>query len=94
MPLPTNDKFAGSYGPVSDLTWPATEAVAVTPSDGADLAQATRALYIGVTGDVTVDMAESGSTILFKAVPVGILPVRVKRVRATGTTATNILALT
>lgn len=93
MALPGSDRFRGSYGDVSDLTWPATSAAAVTPSDGVDLTSIPRALYVGVSGDITVDMEETGSTILFKAVPVGILPIRVKRIRATGTTATNILAL-
>lgn len=93
MALHANDKFKNSYGEVSDLTWPATKAAAVTPSDGTDLTSIPRALYVGVSGDVSVDMEESGDAIVFKAVPVGILPIRVKRVRATGTTATNILAL-
>jgi hypothetical protein len=77
---------------------PATEAAAVTPADGADLAKGAteawpRALYIGVSGDVCVDLLDAGSAIVFKSVPIGILPVRVKRVRSTSTTATNILAM-
>lgn len=72
---------------------PARKAVAVTTSDSADLAtKPTRALYIGVTGDVKVTM-QSGDTVTFKAAPVGTLPVCVTRVFATGTTATDILAL-
>lgn len=50
-----------------------------------------RALYIGVTGDVTVTMATDGTGILFKAVPVGILPIQCTNVSAA--TATNIVAL-
>jgi len=65
---------------------------AVTPADGADLANLARALYVGTTGDVKVDTID-GSTITFKFVPVGILPVQTKRVYATGTTASNIVAL-
>lgn len=69
-------------------------AVAVTPHDTTLLPTGvTRALYIGVTGDVTVLMADGGTAVLFKAVPVGVLPVRVQRVNSTGTTATNIVAL-
>src|SRR5947207_5408242 len=69
-------------------------AVAVTPSDTVNLTSAPSAgLYIGVTGDVKVDMAGSGTAIVFKAVPVGILAVKVNRVYSTGTTATNILEL-
>lgn len=73
---------------------PADEAVAVTPSDTVALVAPSRWLYVGVSGDVTVDMATTGATILFKAVPAGeLLPISVIRVRATGTTATQIVAL-
>jgi len=67
-------------------------AAAVTTSDSATIATTT-ALYIGVAGDVTVDMEDRGSNVTFKAVPVGILWVAANRVYATATTATNILAL-
>lgn len=66
----------------------AYDAVAVTP--GTTNLGTTRALYIGVSGDVTVTMA-SGASVTFKAAPVGILPVQVTQV--TAATATNILAL-
>jgi hypothetical protein len=78
---------------VQELSIPAARAVAVTPNDSADLASYTRALYIGVSGNLVVDMVDQGSPITFTAVPVGILPIRVKRVRSTSTTATNIVAL-
>lgn len=91
--MATTDRFAGKYDPASGgLTWPATIAAAVTPSDTVDLTTAPRALYVGVSGDVKVNMLGSGA-VTFKAAPVGVLPIRVSRVYATGTTATNILAL-
>ncbi len=76
----------------------ASNAVAVTPDDAVNIAVGgveivTRALYIGVAGDVTVIMAGAGGTVLFTAVPVGILPIKVTRVDATNTSATNITAL-
>jgi len=55
-------------------------AVAVTPSDTEGLARTASALYIGVSGDVKVDVEGSGEAIVFKAVPVGLLPVRVTKV--------------
>lgn len=75
-------------------TAPAWSAAAVTPSDGADLPTApTRALYIGGVGDVKVNMAD-GVAVTYPAVPVGsILPIACTRVFATGTTATNIVAM-
>lgn len=72
---------------------PAHYAVAVTPNDGADLADTSRALYIGGAGDVKVDMLGSG-TVTFVGVAAGtVLPLRADRVYATGTTATSIVAL-
>lgn len=88
MPLPT---MPGSR--ISHRGEPAVSAVAVTPSDSADLAATpTRALYIGTTGNLVVNMADDTS-VTFTAVPVGILWISVDRVKATGTTASNIIAL-
>jgi hypothetical protein len=51
------------------------------------------ALYVGVAGDVKVKMA-SGKDVVFTAMPAGsFMPVNVLKVFATGTTATNIVAL-
>lgn len=76
---------------------PANEAAAVTPSDIADIAGIPpegAKLYIGVTGDVTVDMKLTGTNITFKnAVQGSFLPVLVTRVYATGTSATNLVAV-
>lgn len=78
-------------------TAPADEAFAVTPSDSTIIPTAAgfvpRGLYVGVAGDLTVDMQTTGVGILFKAVPVGVFPWAVKRVWSTGTTATNIVAI-
>lgn len=50
-------------------------------------------LYSGSGGDIEV-LTSSGALLLFAAVPVGsFLPVQVKRVLASNTSATNILAL-
>lgn len=65
---------------------------AVTPHDTNELPVYARALYVGVSGDVKVTTWD-GSTLTFKAAPVGILPVQAKVVFSTGTAATNILAL-
>ena len=74
-------------------TQAAVSAAAVTPSDGSDLPiTPTRALYIGNTGALKVDMAD-GSTVTFANCPAGVLPISVKRVYSTGTAATNIAAL-
>ncbi len=72
---------------------PAAHAVAVTPSDSTNLTVAAKALYVGVTGDVTV-VTTNGDTTTFVAVPAGsVLPVQCTRVNSTLTTATSIVAL-
>ena len=72
----------------------AKNAAAITPSDSADLANVAQAIYVGGAGDLTVNMAGTGSAILFKAVPTGtVLNGQFARVKATGTTATNLVEL-
>ena len=78
---------------VGGLESPAREAVEITPNDAADLANTTRSIYIGVSGDVAVHMAGKTSPVVFKSVPAGVLPVRVDRVLATGTSASDLIAL-
>lgn len=66
-----------------------TNAYAVTPSDTTEFSPST--IYVGGTGDVTVLPADNapGAVVTYKAVPTGEhLPVMVKRVMSTGTTAT------
>lgn len=71
---------------------PATLAVAVTPSD-ATVLSATRALFVGTGGDVAVTMA-GGGDVTFTNVPDGTtLPISVTKVLATGTTASDIVAM-
>lgn len=58
-------------------------AIAVVTNDSADLTRVSNGLYIG----------GAGVAVTFTGVPVGtFLPIKVKRVYATGTTATLILA--
>lgn len=72
---------------------PARNAVAVTPSDSVDLTYTARYLFVGGAGNLSVIM-DSGTTVAFNGVTAGsVLPIRAARVRATGTTATNIVAM-
>jgi hypothetical protein len=75
-------------------TAPAMEAVAITPSNSDDLPNGVaRALYIGGGGAVVLD-TYTQTSLTFSGLQGGtILPVNVKRVRSTGTTATNLIAL-
>lgn len=72
---------------------PARRVDTIVPADGADLAHTTRSIYVGGTGDITL-VTVAGDTVVFKAVPVGVvLPVCATRVKATGTTATFLVGL-
>lgn len=65
---------------------------AVTPSDTVDFTLVARAIYVGGAGNVTV-VNEDSTTALFTAPPVGtIIPGRFRRVNATNTTATLLVA--
>lgn len=74
------------------LESPGNNCAAVTPSDSTDLAIFARSLWVDVTGNIKIT-TPGGSTETFNNVPVGIFPMRVARVWATGTTATGIKAV-
>jgi hypothetical protein len=85
-----------------NATHTATTAIAVTPSDTTVLQSGVRYLYIGShgsggggggSGDVAV-VTVGGQTVTFKNVPIGsYVFVQCVKVLATGTGASNILAL-
>lgn len=80
---------------MSHITSPSTHYTTVTPSDTVDIPgpEMCRSLYVGGAGDVAA-VRQDGVAVVFSAVPAGsILPIRVRRVNATGTTATLIDAL-
>lgn len=90
MPVTATDDYSYFTGSPAG---PHSSAVAIVPSDTDDLAKVCNAIYVGVSGDIKVDMPGVGTGIVFKAVPVGDFKRRVKRVYAAGTTATNLVAL-
>lgn len=72
---------------------PAAGALSVTPHDSNNLSTNSRSLYVGVGGNVAVLMVDD-TTATFVGVPSGTtLPIRVKRVNNTNTTASSIIAL-
>jgi hypothetical protein len=88
--MPAVDAYANQSPALS--TDP-TDAAAVTPSDGTDLTFVSKKLFVGGAGNLVVITA-AGNTVTFTGVAAGtILPIRVSRVKATGTTATNIVAM-
>ena len=72
-------------------------AFAITPDDAADLAFIPRTIYVGGAGDLAVIPWNEGSpadAVTFVGMAAGsFLPLRVSRVLATGTTATNIVGI-
>lgn len=86
--MPIEDNWSGVFSPIFG---PATRAAPVVPNDAADLGHISSALYVGVAGDVRL-VTYSFETVTFVAAS-GILPIRVRRVLASGTTASGILAL-
>lgn len=73
------------------LTSPPEHAAAVVPGDTNDLPAVTRAIYVGVGGNLKVRMAAGGVVTLTNVSAGTLLPIRVDRVLATGTTADAIL---
>ncbi len=74
------------------LTSPPEDAASITPGDaGSELSHVTRALYVGVAGDLALLM-QGGATVILRGVPSGsFLPLRVRQVLAAGTSADGIV---
>lgn len=87
----TIDRYAAL---ADDVRSPARRPFAILPSDTVELADLPKAIYVGTAGNVTLRGADAGADVLFKAVPAGtILDVRARFVRATGTTAADLVGL-
>ena len=85
------DNFQSSS---DSLIAPAQFCFEVTPSDSQELQVVTKAIYVGEGGDVTLLAVDNATDVTFRNVPAGsILDVRVAAVRATGTSASQIVGL-
>lgn len=68
-------------------------ATQIIPSDTIVLGPTT--VYVGVAGDVAVEPYAGGNEVIFSGCPTGsVIPVRVRRVLATGTTALSLVGVT
>lgn len=75
------------------LTSPPEHAAEIAPDDAADLPHVTRALYVGGAGDVALRLM-SGDAVILRGLQAGcLIPIRVDRVLASGTTATGLVGL-
>ena len=90
MPDPYTTLFNG----VSD---PGTRAAAIVPSDTVDLPDIPKGIYVGTGGNITmigVGAPVGATGVTWKNVPAGsLIPFRARRILATGTTATDMLAV-
>lgn len=73
------------------ISAPGMGAFAITPADS-DLSTPARALWVGVAGDLRVTALNGGDVVLKAAI--GLIPISVKRVWSTNTTASSIVGLT
>jgi hypothetical protein len=88
--VPTDNLSRFSDSPSS----PARECFAVTPSDSEELPAITKALYVGTGGDLVIVPVGGTAPVTFRNLPDGgVLDVRVRAVRATGTTAADLVGL-
>lgn len=88
--MPINNEFSTR---ATSQTSPAATLCAVVPNDDADLPEGlTRALYVGVGGDLRV-MDGRGNVVTLTTSSTQYHPIRVRRVFSAGTTASKIVAL-
>lgn len=73
---------------------PSSHPLAVVPSDSLPLVATPKALFVGTGGTIVLRTASGAADVIFKNLASGqILPVRAQFIRATGTTAADIVAL-
>lgn len=77
---------------IQSLSGPATDALPVTPDDASDLPHVAIGLYAEIGGAVSF-VTVTGETRTITVADFSILPVGVRRVNATGTTAAGLHAL-
>ena len=66
--------------------------VSVTASDTVDLPKIADALYAGSNGVIQA-VSQDGTVVAFHCVTGVVIPIKVKRVNSTSTTANNVVAL-
>ena len=85
------DPFQATF---DSVTTSARAPFPIVPHDTNELTVVPKALYVGTGGDLTLRGVSGTTDVTFKNVASGqVLDVRAQYVRATGTSATDILAL-
>jgi hypothetical protein len=79
--------------PVDIVGGAVENAVDIIPNNEAVLTKPTTAIYVGIDGDLKVDLV-GGTTVTFKSLVGGVFhPIRATKVYATGTTARDIVGV-
>lgn len=79
---------------IDSASQPAREAFAITPHASNEVDPLPKAIFVGTGGNITLRAADSGADVVFRNVASGqILDVRARYVRASGTTATDLVGL-
>jgi hypothetical protein len=88
--MTAQDPFINTQG---GLQSPCRSTFVITPSDTNELPFVTRAIYIGSAGNLTARLAGDTASVAFNGLAPGtVLPLRVRQIFATGTTAGMLLA--
>lgn len=88
--MPAIDTTA--YGRAGTMD-PGSSAVVISKDDTTELACVSRAIFVGGAGNMSCLMAD-GTTCVFTGIVAGsVLPIRVRRVNSTNTSATNMVAI-
>ncbi len=84
-----------TFGTALDsLIAPARNCFSITPHDVATLPSLPKAIYVGTGGNIALRPVDSAQDVTFMNVTGGtILDVRAMHIRATGTTASNMIGL-
>jgi hypothetical protein len=87
-----SDTLFSSTG--DSLIAPARIAFAIIPDDESNLPRPAKALYVGIGGDITLQAISGEADVTLRNVASGsVLAIRLKAVRATGTSADNLIGL-
>ena len=85
------DPFQGT---TDSLEAPARNAFAITPNDATPVALLPKAIFVGTGGQLTLSAVDAVGDVTLKNVGAGqIIDLRVSHVRATGTTAADLVGL-
>lgn len=92
--MTTNNQTTDPWGGRRDYAGPFMNAFAVVPSDVSPQPMMVRAIYVGVTGNLSVRLRGDTTPVTFYAVPAGtVLNVAAAMIMATGTTASDLIGL-